>query len=195
MPGTMEMEQTLYVSERREWRQWLAKHHATCKEIWLIYYKKESGKPRIPYADAVEEAICYGWIDSVIQSIDTEKFAQKFTPRTNVENWSPLNCQRVHKLKAAGLLTPAGLAKIPQRVLETTPPAKRPVRPEPPMPAILKEALAANPKAKAFFESLAPSYRRPFCWWIGSAKREETLRKRLTEAIGLLESGQKLGMK
>lgn len=191
----MLIEQTLYVKDHKQWRKWLEKNHATSKGIWLIYYKKDSGKPRIPYDDAVEEAICYGWIDSTLKSIDDEKFAQKFTPRTNCENWSALNCERVHKLKAAGLLTPAGLAKIPERVLNTAPPEKRPARPEPPMPPVLEKALAANPKAKAFFESLAPSYRRPYCWWIGSAKKEETVQKRLAEAMRLLEAGQKLPMK
>lgn len=191
----MKMGQTLYITGRAEWRAWLRENHASCKEVWLIYYKKGSGKPRIAYDDAVEEAICAGWIDSVIQRIDEERFAQKFTPRTNVENWSALNCRRVQRLRAAGLLLPAGLAKIPQRVLDTAEPAKPTARPEPTMHPALKKALAANVKANAFFETLAPSYRRPYLWWTGSAKREETLKRRIAEAIALLEKGQKLPMK
>jgi uncharacterized protein YdeI (YjbR/CyaY-like superfamily) len=191
----MKLEPTLYVTDRAKWRKWLEKNHVSSAGIWLIYYKKESGKPRIAYDDAVEEAICFGWIDSIIKRIDDEKFAQKFTPRTNVENWSALNCGRVQKLKAAGLLMPAGLAKIPQSVLDGAVAAERLTRPEPKMHPEFKKALAGNAKASAYFETLAPSYRRPYLWWTGSAKREETLKRRIAEAMALLEKGRKLPMK
>ena len=82
----MKTTETLYVTNRDDWRSWLEQNYTIKKEIWLIYYKKHSRKPRIPYDDAVEEAICFGWIDSIIQKIDEEKFAQKFTPRTNTRN-------------------------------------------------------------------------------------------------------------
>src|SRR3989442_11748515 len=77
----MEIGTTLYVKDRRQWRAWLARHHKTAPEIWLIYYKKHSGRPRIPYSDAVEEALCYGWIDSITKPVDEDRWAQRFSPR------------------------------------------------------------------------------------------------------------------
>src|SRR5207248_6123233 len=108
----MEIGTTLYVKDRRQWRSWLARHHRTAPEIWLIYYKKHSGRPRIPYEDAVEEALCFGWIDSIVKAIDGETFAQKFTPRRDSSKWSALNRRRVRKLIQEGRMTEAGLAKI-----------------------------------------------------------------------------------
>ncbi len=187
----MEITQTLYITDRDNWRSWLEKNYTTRKEIWLIYYRKHSGKPRIPYDDAVEEAICFGWIDSIIQKIDEEKFAQKFTPRKNTRNWSDANKMRVKKMIRQGKMTEAGLAKIHKSVtLETTE-----SRPEPDIAPEFQEALLANDKAREFFDSLAPSYRRQYIGWISSGKREETRRKRVKESMELLEQGKKLGMK
>src|SRR6266853_6032712 len=99
----MEIGTTLYVKDRRQWRSWLARHHRTAPEIWLIYYKKHSGKPRIPYGDAVEEALCYGWIDTTVKTLDAERFVQRFTPRKQRSNWSGPNLVRVRRLIAQGL--------------------------------------------------------------------------------------------
>ena len=93
----MEATKTLYVTHWKEWREWLEKNYATKQEAWLIYYKKHTGKPIIPYDDAVEEAICFGWIDSIIKRIDDEKYARKFTPRTEDSRWSELNKKRAKK--------------------------------------------------------------------------------------------------
>jgi len=90
----MKITKTLYVTTRDEWRSWLEKNHKSEKEIWLIYYKKHTGKPRIPYDDAVEEALCFGWIDSIIKRIDEKKYAQKFSPRKQNSVWSDLNKKR-----------------------------------------------------------------------------------------------------
>ncbi|MGB2982026.1 MAG: hypothetical protein WBC77_12350, partial [Candidatus Zixiibacteriota bacterium] len=103
------MSKTLYVTNRDDWRAWLRKNHSSQKEVWLIYYKKHTGKPRIPYDDAVEEALCYGWIDSTIKRIDEEKYAQKFTPRSEKSNWSELNKRRAKKMIREGRMTQAGL--------------------------------------------------------------------------------------
>ena len=108
----MATRKTLYVTNRDEWRDWLAKHGQSETEVWLIYYKKDSGRPRIPYDDAVEEALCFGWIDSIVKRMDDEKFAQKFTPRRDSSRWSALNTQRVRKLMREGRMTEAGLAKL-----------------------------------------------------------------------------------
>src|SRR4030043_411843 len=108
----MEITETLYVTDRREWRSWLAKNHRAAKEIWLIYYNKKSGKPRIPYNDAVEEALCYGWIDSIIKKYDVERAAQRFSPRRKNSPLSEMNKERIRKLIQSNKMTPAGLESI-----------------------------------------------------------------------------------
>ena len=93
----MNVGKTLYAKNRREWRAWLAKHHRAAPEIWLIYYKKESGKPRIPYNHAVEEALCYGWIDSILKPVDARRYAQRFSPRRSTSRLSEMNRERVRR--------------------------------------------------------------------------------------------------
>ena len=107
----MDMRKTLYVTRREDWRAWLAKHCRSEKGVWLIFYKKHTDRPRIPYEHAVEEALCFGWIDSLVKRIDDEKFAQKFTPRRDGSKWSGLNKRRLRKLVREGRMTEAGLAK------------------------------------------------------------------------------------
>lgn len=185
--------QRLYVTTREAWRDWLEKHHESEEEIWLIYYKKHSGRPRIPYDHAVEEALCYGWIDSTIQRLDENRFAQRFTPRRKGSNWSQLNLQRMRKLIKEAQMTAAGLAKIDPRLLKNAP-SEREKR-HLVVPASLTEALAGHPEAAACFASLAPSHRRHYSLWIASAKREETKARRVQEALRLLQQKQKLGLK
>ena len=102
----------LYVMNREDWRAWLEQNHATEKEVWLLYYKKHTGKPTIPYDDAVEEALCFGWIDSLVKRIDDEKYTQKFTPRKNRSVWSESNKKRAKRTIKLGRMTGAGLHKI-----------------------------------------------------------------------------------
>src|SRR4030042_4761773 len=106
----------LYFTKREEWRKWLEKNHSSCEEVWLRYYKKPSGKPRIPYTDAVEEALCFGWIDGKIKRINEDNYIQRFTPRRKGSRWSKYNIDRVQKLIREGLMTPAGL-KVYQEAL------------------------------------------------------------------------------
>src|SRR5256885_14789235 len=120
----MKISKTLYVTSRDDWRAWLEKNHETEKEVWLIYYKKHTNRPRIPYDDAVEEALCFGWIDSIVQKIDDERYAQKFTPRKSSSKWSESNKRRVRKLLQEGRMTQAGLAKIGGGGLKTEARAK-----------------------------------------------------------------------
>src|ERR1039458_1395740 len=105
----MEVGKTLYVTNRKQWRSWLLKHHKTASDIWLVYYKKESGKRRIPYNDAVEEALCYGWIDSRTKPRDKESWVQRFTPRRKKSPLSEMNKERVRRLIKAGKMTRSGL--------------------------------------------------------------------------------------
>lgn len=190
----MKIQNTYYPVNRKEWRRWLAKNHSSQNEIWIIYYKKHTGKPRIPYDDAVEEALCYGWIDSTVKSIDDEKYCQKFTPRNNKSNWSELNKKRVSTLLKNGKMTKFGLAKINAAKAngcwaKTNLSAK-----EIEIPKEFKTALDTNPSAYNFYKSLAPSYKKNYINWIDSAKKKETKLRRTNKAIGLLENKQKVVM-
>jgi uncharacterized protein YdeI (YjbR/CyaY-like superfamily) len=192
----MKISKTLYVTNRNDWRAWLEKNHETEKEVWLIYYKRHTNQLRIPYDDAVEEALCFGWIDSIVQKIDDEKYAQKFTPRKNKSKWSELNKRRIRDLVKAGKMTGAGLAKLGDGVLEAEERSKTLSKTkEPVIPEYLEEALRANEKAWENFNNLAPSYRRQYIGWITTAKKEETRNNRMKEAIELLARNEKLGMK
>lgn len=189
----MEITNTLYVKDRTEFRKWLEKNFEKEKEIWLIYYKKNSSKPRIPYNDAVEEALCFGWIDSIVKKIDDEKYAQRFTPRKLNSKWSDLNILRVKKLIAEGKMTQFGLSKIKElnSLLNKKPRTKNKILK---IPVLIKNHFEKNKKAWEFFVSLSPSYKQMYIEWITSAKKEETKLNRIKKAITLLEKKQKLGM-
>jgi uncharacterized protein YdeI (YjbR/CyaY-like superfamily) len=189
----MEMTKTTSASNRSEWRAWLEKHHATETEIWLVYYKKGCDKQSVTYLESLEEALCFGWIDSLIQKIDEEKYARKFNPRRAGSQWSELNKHLAARLVKEGLMTAAGLATVDFSLPETDVP--RPKRPELPLPDWLKTGLMTSPKAWENFSKLPPSHRRNYISWISDAKREETRRRRIREAIRMLEKNERLGMK
>src|SRR2546421_1896014 len=192
----MKISKALYVTSRDDWRAWLEKNHETEKEVWLVFYKKHTNRPRIPYDDAVEEALCFGWIDSIVQKIDDERYAQKFTPRKSGSLWSESNKRRVRKLLKEGKMTQAGLAKIGEGVLDTEERTKSELKSkELVIPTYLSEALRANKKAWENFNRLTPSYRRQYIAWITTAKKEETRKRRIREAIELLARDEKLGMR
>ncbi len=180
-----------HFSDRAGWRSWLADHHDSCSKIWLVFYKKHTGRRSIDYGAAVEEALCFGWIDSLIKRLDDDRFARRFTPRTDPRKWSAANLERVQKMVDAGLMTEAGLAVIPTDITPLPPVSARTLEP----PALVTAALAANPRAQACFDKLPPSARRDYLHWIMSAKREATRRRRLDEALALLAAGKKPGMK
>ncbi len=181
----------LHFKDRAPWRSWLEKNHCSVREVWLVFYKKHTGVPNITYEAAVEEALCFGWIDSLIRRLDEDRYTRKFTPRKDTTRWSELNLKRVAKLEAAGRMTAAGLAKVDRSAASVIPPSKRNFE----IPPYFQEALAGDDKARRFFDQLAPSYQRDIIGWVGSAKRDETRRRRLAEAMTLLHNKQKLGMK
>jgi uncharacterized protein YdeI (YjbR/CyaY-like superfamily) len=185
----MEMRKTLYVTTREEWRAWLTENYQSETEVWLIYYKKHTGRPRISYDHAVEEALCFGWIDSIGKRMDDERFAQKFTPRRDSAKWSELNKRRMRKLIREGRMTEAGLAKIDIAVLGEEAEAKQSKR-DLDIPPFVKQGLMANAKAWENFRKLTPSRRRAYVQLIMDARKEETREKRLREAISLLEQSQ-----
>jgi uncharacterized protein YdeI (YjbR/CyaY-like superfamily) len=113
----MQIGETLLVTTRQQWREWLAQHHHDHKEIWLVYYKKTSGKTGISYDESVEEALCFGWIDGTVKGIDEESYAGRFTPRRPKSPWSASNHERVARLLQEGRMTEAGIAVLPHDLL------------------------------------------------------------------------------
>jgi len=180
---------TLRVATRREWRAWLAKHHTSSSGVWLVFFKAHTGVKSIPLEDTVREALCFGWIDSLVKRLDDDRYAVKVTPRKPTSKWSDINRKRWAELKAAGLLSSAGLAAAPSDNTY----APRPVIPI--LPTYLAKALRTNSSAWKFFQELAPTYRRNFVVWIHTAKRPETRARRIRESIALLAAGKKLGLK
>jgi uncharacterized protein YdeI (YjbR/CyaY-like superfamily) len=195
----MQRGKRLYVTDREKWRAWLEKNHDVAREIWLIYYKKHTGKDRIPYDDAVEEALCFGWIDSTVRRLDDERYMQKYTPRKTKSVWSKLNKRRAQKMIRRGRMTGAGLARIRDakasgewaRAEERSASSRQAVQ----VPTELRKALAGNRKAREYFETLAPSYRRQYIGWLMSAKRDDTRKRRLKEIVLRLAQNKKLGMR
>jgi uncharacterized protein YdeI (YjbR/CyaY-like superfamily) len=181
---------TLDVRSPGQWREWLARHHESESEVWLVFHKRVTGRPSIAYDDAVDEALCFGWIDSLIKRLDDERYARKFTPRKPDSRWSTANRKRYATLQANGRLMPAGLKRAPTGRSGDAP-RTSPSR----VPPYIQRALKGTPAAWSHFESLAPSYRRMYVAWIDSAKQEETKKRRLQEAVGLLAAGKKLGLK
>ena len=166
---------TVYAKDRREWRTWLEKNHAKCDEIWLVYYKKDSGKPRVPYEDAVEEALCFGWIDGKIKKIDEACFAQRFTPRRPRSSWNDTNIQRAERLIAEGKMMPAGLAAFNSKQ------RAEPLVDE--MPKNLEARFRKQSIAWNNYENFPPYYRRMTARWVADAKKEETRLGRLEKLI------------
>jgi uncharacterized protein YdeI (YjbR/CyaY-like superfamily) len=172
-----------------EWRRWLAVHHGSESEVWLVFHKRHTGRASIAYLDALDEALCFGWIDSLIRRIDDDRYARKFTPRKPDSRWSAINRERYARLAESGRLMPAGLAR---------PPTERSYSPKPSIsktPRYIAEALKKLPRALRNFEALPPSHRRHFIGWIDSAKKTETRLRRLEEALRLLSAGKRLGLK
>jgi uncharacterized protein YdeI (YjbR/CyaY-like superfamily) len=114
---TMDIGEMLYVMRREDFRAWLEKNHAAKKEIWLVQYKKATGKPSLAYVEAVEEAICFGWIDGFEKGIDAERYATRFSPRKPKSNWTETNKERARNMMAAGKMTGAGRARLPADML------------------------------------------------------------------------------
>ena len=180
--------------DREQWRTWLAEHHATAKEIWLIFYKKHTGKPGLAYEEAVEEALCFGWIDGILKRIDDEKHTIRFSPRRKNSVWSQRNKTLVRKMIEEGRMTEVGLGKVAEAKANGQWGKAAQREDATCVPAELEAALAKDKRARQNFERLAPSYRKQFIYWVASAKREETQRRRVAEAVELLAQNKRMGM-
>lgn len=173
---------TFYPRTRTEWRQWLLENHAAAPGIWLIQFRKGSGEPTVTYDEAVEEALCFGWIDSKPGRIDERSHKLLFTPRKPKSVWSKVNKQRLEKLAAANLLMPAGLAAIDRAKANGSWTSLDEVE-ELVVPADLRAALDANPAAAAHFAAFSRSATKALLQWISAAKRPETRAARIAQTV------------
>ena len=174
------------------WQAWLKKHHASATEIWLVFHKKHTGTASVTYLDALDEALCYGWIDSLVRRLDDDRYARKFTPRKVDSKWSAINRKRYAELEAAGRVAPAGKVRSPEGAGVARPP--KIVVPTK-LPAYIARGFKSVPAAWEYFRTLAPSHQKHYMMWVHMAKRQETKDRRLAEAIRLLSKKQKLGLK
>jgi uncharacterized protein YdeI (YjbR/CyaY-like superfamily) len=180
----MKLGKTLYVTNRKAWRAWLAKNHAQKKEIWLIYFKKHSGRPRIPYNDAVEEALCYGWIDSIVMRVDDDRTAQRFSPRRPKSFVSETNKERVRRLIKAKKMTRVGLERIQTQLAQEFVAAKD-----------ILVALKKDATTWKNFQAFPESYRRIRVGWIDGARhRPEIFQQRLRYFLKMSAQNKKFGM-
>lgn len=171
-----------YPEDRAAWRAWLEANHATSPGIWLIYYKKNTGKPTVTYDEAVEEALCFGWIDSVPNKLDEERHMQVFTPRKPKSPWSKLNKQRIKTLFEKDVMMPAGLEKIEAAKKDGSWTLLDAIE-ELVLADDLAKALAANPAANDYFQAFNASSKKGILWWIESAKRPETRQQRIEQTV------------
>jgi uncharacterized protein YdeI (YjbR/CyaY-like superfamily) len=170
----------LKVGSRQEWRDWLAANHQIASGIWLVVYKKNSGKPRLSYNDAVEEALCFGWIDSQANTLDGERFKLHFSTRRAASVWAQSNKERVARLIEQGLMTESGQAMVEQAKADGSWNALDEIDALA-IPDDLSEALAADMVAEANFMAFSGSSKKMILYWIASAKRPETRAKRIAE--------------
>jgi uncharacterized protein YdeI (YjbR/CyaY-like superfamily) len=179
----MKITQTLHVTDRKDWRAWLRKHYKTEKDIWLVYAKKETGKPRIAYNDAVEEALCFGWIDSTVQSLDEQRTAQRFTPRKPGSAYSPANLERLRRLiRQRKVIKP--VRESVQDVL------KQEFR----IPGDILRAIQENPQAWKNFQTFSATYKRIRIGFIeGARNRPQEFEKRLRHFIRMTEKNKQYG--
>jgi uncharacterized protein YdeI (YjbR/CyaY-like superfamily) len=183
----------LFAPTRKVWRAWLKEHHKTARAIWLIYYKKHTGKQLLSYDDAVEEALCFGWIDSIVRTLDDERYMQKFTPRKPGSKWSASNIARMERLMNTMQMTAAGKAVYDKPEAErVAPTAHKDARV---LPADLIAAVRADDRAFNLFRTLPPGYIKTCLRWIDAAKRPATRARRIAEFVALTAEGKRIGLK
>jgi uncharacterized protein YdeI (YjbR/CyaY-like superfamily) len=190
----------IYFNNRESFHNWLQKNHDKCSGIWMLFYKKQCNTECIKYTEALEEAICFGWIDSIVKKIDNNQYARKFTPRTNSTKWSEVNKKKVTALIKAGRMTEMGLNKIDiyvktGRVDWENKEINEEKTKETKLTDFIIREFAENEPALTNFNNLAQTYKGHYLHWITSAKREETTHKRLKESVELLKENKKLGLK
>jgi uncharacterized protein YdeI (YjbR/CyaY-like superfamily) len=178
----------LHPESREQWRAWLADHHDTERGAWLVSWKQATGRPTLQYEAVIEEALCFGWVDSTVRTLDSERSMMLMTPRKPSSTWARTNKERVERLLAAGLMQPAGIAAVETArangswtVLDSVEALE--------VPDDLAAALDAEPGAREAYEGFSPSNRKMILWWVKSAKRSETRERRIAETARLAAQG------
>ena len=173
----------IFFKSAQEFYDWLEEHHETDSEVYVGFYKAHTGKRAMSWSESVDQALCFGWIDTRANSIDDDRYMQRFTPRKPGSNWSKINVEKVAKLKEAGLMRPAGLAAYERRSDDRTGVYSFERGEQAALPPEYEEQLRANAAAAEYFDSRPPWYRRTAIHLVVSAKREETRLRRLAQLI------------
>lgn len=174
-------------------RKWFTKNHKTAEELLLGYYKVGSGKPSVTWPESVDQALCFGWIDGIRKSVDSQSYTIRFTPRRKGSHWSLVNLKRVEELKTLGLMKPAGLKAHEERDVAKSQQYSFEQR-QVAWPPALEARFQQNKKAWAFFNQQPPGYRKTLTWWVASAKKEETQLKRLARLIEVSAAGERIDL-
>jgi uncharacterized protein YdeI (YjbR/CyaY-like superfamily) len=180
----------IYFASPDEFRAWLEQHHETGTEVWIGYWKKATGKPSLTWSQAVDEALCFGWIDGVLRGIDDERHIQRFTPRKPTSNWSAINIAKVERLRAEGRMRPAGEGAFARRRDDRSAIYSHEQRKNAQLEPDERARFEANAAAWEYFTSRPPSYRKPALWWVMSAKKPETRERRLATLIEQSAAGE-----
>ena len=182
----------LQLASPEEWEAWLDAEHASSDGVWLKFAKKGSGVTTVVYAEALDVALCYGWIDSQVMTFDERFYLQRFTPRRAKSKWSKINVEKIEALTKSGRMKPAGLEQVELAKADGRWDASYPSPANMTEPADLEKALKASPKAAAFYATLNRSNRYAVIYQLEDAKKAETRERRLAKFIGMLERGEKL---
>jgi uncharacterized protein YdeI (YjbR/CyaY-like superfamily) len=183
----------IFFSSSSDLRDWFEEKHDKTSELWVGFYKKQSGRASITYPEALDEALCFGWIDGVRKKIDESSYVIRFSPRKPNSSWSAVNIKRAEELKKLGLMKPVGLEAFEKRDRSKSSRYSYENRPHQ-FDTIYERKFRANKKAWDFFRTQPLGYRRTAIWWVVSAKKEETRLKRLLQLINDSEKGVKLGI-
>jgi uncharacterized protein YdeI (YjbR/CyaY-like superfamily) len=188
----MDPTNVIFFESPAELRDWLEAHADRESELWVGFHRKATGRPSISWAQVVDQALCFGWIDGIRKSLDADSFTNRLTPRKRGSNWSSVNIKRIGELIAEGMVQPAGL-----RAFEARDPAKSEIysyeQQNPALDAESEARLHANDRAWQFFQAQPPSYRRTATWWVVSARKEETRLRRLDTLIDDSAAGRRVG--
>ena len=188
----MEAADPVYFASPAEFRAWLALHHDSERELLVGFHKKGTGRPSMTWAESVDEALCYGWIDGVRRSVDAERYTIRFTPRTASSTWSLVNVRRAEALIESGRMQPAGMRAFEARQPDRTGVYSFEQRAEAALDGAMVERFRANEAAWAFWEAQPPGYRRTATWYVASAKKEETRTRRLDRLIDDSAAGRRI---
>jgi len=188
----MELNNALSFLDRNEWRKWLEKNHRKQKEVWLIHYKKHAGKIGVQLEEAVEEALCFGWIDGKLKKVDKDRFMLRYSPRKAGSVWSRINRERAERMIKAGRITPAGLSMIEEAKKRSSWDRVYTSLEQERIPPDLRRALAKDKRALDNFQSFANSYKNMYIYWVKSAKTDETRRERIEKVVEQALQNKKL---